>query len=192
MAGRKQFDIDSALDAAMRVFWERGYADTTLDDLGAATGLGRGSIYGTFGSKNALFLRALDRYARLYGGVYDEVITGTPDDPEASVRAFFDIALRRFADTSVPDGCLLVQSVAEGAALEPASRDHARDLTRKQYLRLLSALRNSSLPASQRDDLARYFVAVNQGLAIMHRAGATSKQLAAVVERAITSMHTTS
>lgn len=63
MSGRKQFDVDTALDQAMRVFWERGYTDASLDVVGSATGLGRGSLYGTFGGKDALFRQCLDRYA---------------------------------------------------------------------------------------------------------------------------------
>ena len=177
----------------MRVFWQRGYAYTTLDDIGQATGLGRGSLYSTFGSKNDLFLRALDRYAQLYGGLYTDALatSASPTSStkaEAAVRAFFDVALKRFADASVPDGCLLVQSVAEGPALEPATREHVTALTRNQYSRLRSAMDNSELPQPERDELARLFVTVNQGLAVMHRAGATPEQLSGVVERAISAL----
>ena len=62
MARPKAFDPTQALDAALATFWQRGYEKTSLDDLIAATGVGRQSLYDTFGDKRALYLRALDRY----------------------------------------------------------------------------------------------------------------------------------
>jgi TetR/AcrR family transcriptional repressor of nem operon len=57
-----EFDEGQALDAAMRAFWEGGYEATGLDQLQAATGVGRQSLYNKFGDKRALFLRCLARY----------------------------------------------------------------------------------------------------------------------------------
>ena len=62
MAGVKQFDRYEVLDRAMAAFWTRGYEATSIDDLVEATGINRGSLYGTFGDKRRLFLMALDRY----------------------------------------------------------------------------------------------------------------------------------
>ena len=81
MSGRKQFDTDVALDRAMHVFWQRGYADASLDLLASATGLGRGSIYGAFGSKDALFRACLERYSSIYGARYEEALAQEPEDP---------------------------------------------------------------------------------------------------------------
>ena len=61
--GRKrQFDEDTVLERATEVFWRRGFAATSVDDLVHATGLGRGSLYGAFGNKEALFIRVVDHY----------------------------------------------------------------------------------------------------------------------------------
>ncbi len=62
MARPREFDEDKVLDKAMQVFWTKGYDGTSLDDLCAATGLGRSSLYGAFGDKRAVYFRALDRY----------------------------------------------------------------------------------------------------------------------------------
>ena len=75
MAGKKQFDMATALDAAMIQFWRAGYADTSLDDLSRATGLNRSSIYSSLGDKDTLFLRCLDRYATRYGDEYDAALS---------------------------------------------------------------------------------------------------------------------
>src|SRR5580704_1125567 len=58
----RSYDPDAALDRAAQVFWANGFTDTSLDELGAAMGMGRPSIYNAFGDKEALFLKALKRY----------------------------------------------------------------------------------------------------------------------------------
>jgi AcrR family transcriptional regulator len=63
----RSYDPEAALDAAGQLFWAKGYADTTLDELSAAMGMGRPSIYNAFGDKEALFLRALQRYRETVG-----------------------------------------------------------------------------------------------------------------------------
>jgi TetR/AcrR family transcriptional repressor of nem operon len=62
MARPRKFDEDAVVGAARDQFWDGGYAATSVDDLTAATGLGKGSLYGAFGDKHTLFLRALDDY----------------------------------------------------------------------------------------------------------------------------------
>src|SRR3954451_8054213 len=57
----RSFDADAVLDKARAVFWNLGYAATSLDDLAAATGLNRPSLYGAFGDKHALYMAALQR-----------------------------------------------------------------------------------------------------------------------------------
>lgn len=62
MARPREFDTDTAVRAALYVFWRKGYAATTMKDLEQATGMGRMSLYNAFGSKEELFLAALERY----------------------------------------------------------------------------------------------------------------------------------
>src|SRR5690242_6473475 len=62
MAGKKAFDPQKVLEKAMNAFWERGYEGISIEDLVHCTGIGRGSLYGTFEDKHALYLAALDHY----------------------------------------------------------------------------------------------------------------------------------
>ena len=62
MARPRKFAEGDVVAAARDEFWTRGYAATSVDDLTAATGLGKGSLYGAFGDKHGLYLRALDDY----------------------------------------------------------------------------------------------------------------------------------
>ena len=58
----RAFEPETALVQAMDVFWRDGFAATSLDDVSAATGLNRPSLYGAFGDKRALYLKAYDQY----------------------------------------------------------------------------------------------------------------------------------
>lgn len=191
MAGRKQFDVGTALERAMRVFWQRGYADASLDLLGAATGLGRGSLYGAFGGKSALFRRCLDRYSATYGAQYDQALAAHPQEPVRAVEAFFDVVLDRLADPAVPDGCLIAQSAAQAAVLDEDSRARVQTLLQTQRNRVRAALTAPETDPAQLDDLATYIVAVNQALAVMSRAGTTITDLHAVANLACTTVATT-
>ncbi|WP_436536452.1 TetR/AcrR family transcriptional regulator [Actinoplanes sp. HUAS TT8] len=172
MAGKKQFDMDTALDAAMIQFWRAGYAATSVDDLSRATGLNRSSIYSSLGDKDTLFLRCLDRYAARYGEKYDAALSGAAADPLAAVRKFFDVTLARIADPGTPDGCLVAQSVMAVPTLSPGVAAHTKDALDRQRSRLRAVLTA---------DLAEHVLAVNQSLAVMSRAGASPAQLRAIV-----------
>lgn len=128
MSGRKQFDVTATLDRAMHVFWQRGYADASLEALTSATGLGRGSFYGAFGGKDALFRESLDRYAATYGARYEQALAAHPGEPVRAVEAFFDVVLARIADPSVPTGCLIAQSATQAPVLKDGSAAHVRML----------------------------------------------------------------
>ncbi|MFG3253421.1 TetR/AcrR family transcriptional regulator [Streptomyces sp. NPDC048172] len=181
MAGKKQFDVDKALDAAMVQFWRAGYADTSLDDLSRATGLNRSSLYSTFGGKDTLFLRCLDLYAARYGEKYDAALSCAAADPVAAVRAFFDVTLARIADPGLPDGCLIAQSAMAIPVLRPDVAERARQALGAQCRRLRAALRSGGVAAEDAETFAAHAAAVNQSLAVMSRVGASPAQLRAVV-----------
>ncbi|MER7778646.1 TetR/AcrR family transcriptional regulator [Streptomyces sp. NPDC096191] len=181
MAGKKQFDMDTALDAAMIQFWRVGYADTSVDDLSRVTGLNRSSIYSSLGAKDTLFLRCLDRYAARYGERYDAALSCAASEPLAAVRAFFDVTLERIADPELPDGCLIAQSAMAIPVLSPAVAAHAKEALGFQRLRLRAALKAGRLTDEDADAFAEHTAAVNQSLAVMSRAGASPAQLLAIV-----------
>ncbi|MFD7502086.1 TetR/AcrR family transcriptional regulator [Streptomyces sp. NPDC059850] len=181
MAGKKQFDMDTALDAAMVQFWRDGYADTSLDDLSRATGLNRSSIYSSLGDKDRLFLRCLDRYAARYGEMYDAALSGAASDPVAALRAFFDVTLQRIADPELPDGCLIAQSAMAVPVLSPSVAAHAEKALGFQLQRLRAALKAGRLTDRDAETFAVHAAAVNQSLAVMSRAGASPAQLLAIV-----------
>ncbi|GAA3526456.1 TetR/AcrR family transcriptional regulator [Amycolatopsis ultiminotia] len=182
MAGKKQFDLDTVLDAAMIQFWRAGYAETSVDDLSRATGLNRSSIYSSLGDKDALFLRCLERYATRYGGKYDAALSSAADRPLAAVRAFFAVTLDRIADPELPDGCLVAQSAMAIPVLSSAVAARAQEAVGFQRTRLRAALKAGGLRDETAEAFAMHSAAVNQSLAVMSRTGASAEQLRAVVE----------
>ncbi|TDD93356.1 TetR/AcrR family transcriptional regulator [Actinomadura rubrisoli] len=188
MPGRKQFDVNAVLDQAMRVFWQRGYADASLDALGSATGLGRGSLYGAFGNKDALFRKCLDHYSSIYGTQYERALAAYPGDPVRAVEAFFDVILTRIADPSVPTGCLIAQSAAQSPTLNEENGTRIRGLLDVQRRRVREALAGASADAQVLDELATFVVAVNQSLAVLSRARVPDAQLRSVASLACTTV----
>ncbi|CAL9527439.1 HTH-type transcriptional repressor ComR [Streptomyces sp. enrichment culture] len=182
MAGKKQFDVATALDAAMVQFWRAGYADTSVDDLSRATGLNRSSIYSSLGDKDTLFLRCLERYTTRYGDRYDAALSRAADRPLQAVRAFFDVTLERIADPGLPDGCLVAQTVMATPVLSANVAERAREAIGFQHARLRAALQAGPLHDDVAESFASHLAAVNQSLAVMSRAGASTEQLRAVVD----------
>jgi len=114
----KAFNPDNALDAAMAVFWDKGFEGASVQDLTQAMGINRFSMYDTFGDKHALYLRALDRYAETV--VRDQLDTldrlSSLDELE---RYFLRIAPPESCpdtETGSPCGCLLQRAMVESAA----------------------------------------------------------------------------
>lgn len=121
MGRPKQFDSEVAVDAAMEVFWRKGYAATTPQDLVDALGIGKGSLYHAFGSKQELFLRALRHYGDTQVAALAERLRA-PGPVKERLRA----ALHLLAESDLADpdlrGCLAVNTSAEllGAGREAA------------------------------------------------------------------------
>ena len=107
----KRFDEDEVLDAAMTLFWERGYKGVSMADLVSELGVSRSSLYDTFGQKEDLFRHALLRYDRVHRQEWFAGL-GARFEPLESVRqAFAEVAAapestRRF-------GCLLVNTTID-------------------------------------------------------------------------------
>src|SRR5262249_19131164 len=104
-------DPDTAIDKAMAVFWRKGFAGTTPQDLVTELGIGKGSLYNTFDSKRALFDLALRRYVDMRVAGLAEAVAG-PGSPRERLQA----ARRRPADLDVADasrGCLAVNTAVE-------------------------------------------------------------------------------
>ena len=101
MARPRKFVEDQVIEAARDQFWARGYAGTSLDDLVAATGLGRGSLYGAFGDKHVIFMRALDEYSTATMAAVLPSLVAAVGEPEPS-RAGLETAASAMDRRNMP------------------------------------------------------------------------------------------
>ncbi len=115
MARHKEFDRDRALDDAMRVFWEKGYEATSIQDLVDAIGVNRASLYGTFGGKRELFQSALERFRGADERNLERLAAAVPPGL-ARIREVFRRAARETLDDA--RGCMVINSVAEMSAVD--------------------------------------------------------------------------
>lgn len=188
MGRHREFDVDQALDAALGVFWCKGYEGASYADLTAATGVERPALYSAFGNKEALFRRALERYNELYATHYPEALA-KPTAREVAAHILMGTAElnTRYAGRS---GCFAVNgALAVSDDAEPArqalieARAAAEVLLRE---RLERAKREGDLPATADPAvLAAYVLAVAHGMAVQAKAGFTREKLMAIAEQAL-------
>ncbi|GAA5019543.1 TetR/AcrR family transcriptional regulator [Kitasatospora paranensis] len=175
MARTKEFDPDAALQAALELFWERGYEATSMADLTGHLGIGRASLYATYGSKHELFLKALDRYRENT----DATLVGELSQPGAALPTVRAV-LTRFADEAAHDrrlrGCLVTNTATELAGHDPdaARRVRASWDTLETLITgaLTRAQAQGELPADREPRaLARLLLTVMQGMRVIGKAG---------------------
>jgi AcrR family transcriptional regulator len=191
MGRPRGFCEEAALEAAMRVFWAKGYEGATLSDLTEAMGINRSSMYTTFGDKEALFRLAITRYAEGPASYVRKALK--EPTARAVVEALLRGALELLADSSHPRGCLSVQgALACGSGAEAAKqamiewRKHGEaDIQR----RLQQARKEGDFPKHVNPgDLARYVSTLLTGLGVQATNGATKADMTRVVEMALRSM----
>jgi AcrR family transcriptional regulator len=181
----RAFDPDTALEGALRVFWMKGYEGTALSDLTAAMGINRPSIYATFGNKEALFRKALDRYSERMTNYTAEALKAP------TARAVVERLLVGTADLlscpGNPKGCLMVQgALACGEEADPIRKELISRRTMGEAAlreRFERARLEGDLPAgADAGDLARYIMAVMHGMSVQSAGGASRADLQGVID----------
>jgi AcrR family transcriptional regulator len=184
----REFDIEKALDRALKVFWRKGYEGASLLDLTRAMGINRPSLYAAFGNKEALFRKVLERYVEGPAGYVLEALA----EPTARAVAerLLGGSIDLLANPRNPRGCLMVQGAlvcgeaAESIRRELVSRRLASEAAVRQ--RFERARADGDLPAdADPTDLARYVVTVMRGMAVQAAGGASREELRRVVDMAL-------
>ena len=184
MARPKAFDPPVVLQKALQVFWSRGYHATSLSDLEREMGIGRKSLYDTFGSKQGLFLQVLDAYLSKrppieavgagWAAIQATLTGGPPYDPRHQ-------------------SCLMVNTTVEDAAASDAQVAERIELHRQLLVTgferaLARAIADGDLPEQDVSVAALYLCTTLQGLSVMSRSGVPPEQLRAIAGRALDSL----
>lgn len=184
----RNFDVDEALGNALCVFWENGYEGTSLADLTKAMGINRPSLYATFGNKEQLFRKALDRYINEGSECFRALLNG--DDARKSL----ELVLRNAADIQTagnhPRGCLLVQGAMScGEQAQPIKEELTKrrgEAEKWLRLRFKRAQEEGEIAANADPvGLARFYAAVMQGMSVQAASGANRKALQSIITHAM-------
>jgi TetR/AcrR family transcriptional regulator, transcriptional repressor for nem operon len=189
MARPREYDPDVALEKAMRAFWTGGYESTSVDALCAAMAMRPASLYGAFGGKRALFLKALDSYTARSQAAFAEV---SRSGGLAGLHAFFGRLVDRLSDDAEGSGCLVTNSATELARRDP---DVAAAVT-EHWQRLGVMLSELLRQAQQRGELAPgagpasgpALLCLAQGLNVMAKTRPERAALQAIVDAALAPM----
>ncbi|MFI7617562.1 TetR/AcrR family transcriptional regulator [Nonomuraea terrae] len=187
MGRPRTFDIDTAVDRAMELFWRQGFEATSTEDLVEGLGIARGSLYKAFGSKEQLYALALRRYCERHAVGLIEILERA-DQVRPAVRAALLELVE--ADLSDPErGCLLVNAATERSAHPDTVRQVSRTMGQIEAAMAgaLERARARGEIAADKDprELAQFLTTFLQGLRVMGKARADRAFLENAVEVAL-------
>ncbi|MBO2449381.1 TetR/AcrR family transcriptional regulator [Actinomadura barringtoniae] len=189
MGRTREFDTDVVVAGAMEVFWRRGYEATSIQDLVEATGIGRGSLYAAFGSKDGLYEEALRRYAgQSTAGLIAQL------DRDEPVREVLRDLLMGLVDDTLADpgrkGCLMTNTAVERLPRDAVAGrivGGAFDTIAEAVTVTLRRARDKGELPQDADvtALADFIVATIQGLRVHGKTGADRRRLGSIVDVAL-------
>jgi TetR/AcrR family transcriptional regulator, transcriptional repressor for nem operon len=185
----KEFDPEVAVDRALDVFWDSGYEATSVEDLSSAMGIGRRSLYDTFGSKHELYLRALDRYrernwAALVGPLADT------ESARSGIRRMLTSIYQAASQDSRRRGCFFVNAATERAGHDPDVAARAADAFGQLRAALARSVARGQVTGEFRggrspDEVADMLLMLIQGLRVLGKAMPDQARLASSVDLAL-------
>ena len=179
----REFDHDDVLRIAFDQFWRKGVRGTSLSDIARDAGVQRGSLYNAFGSKEALFLCAYQRYAGEYLSALQKTLSsGTL---RARLTAFFNLTIKNFRSGSPPRGCPTTRGLMELGSVEGEGLDeNARQAFADLIARITGLVQEALSEGIGRGEFkgnpesaALHIVTITRGLAVLERAFGDEAQL---------------
>lgn len=188
MGRHREFDTEKALDAALAVFWAKGFEGASYGDLTAATGVARPGLYAAFGNKEEMFFKALARYDETFMAFFPVALEEARaiDVARKCLRGAAEVQ----AGAGTPAGCFGINGALacsdEGESVRSAlahRRLRAEGVLAERFMRAKAEgdLRADADPAA----LARFVMTVSQGMSVQAKAGATREELVEVAELAL-------
>lgn len=187
----REFDHDEVLRIAFDQFWRKGVRGASLSDIAREAGVQRGSLYNAFGSKEALFLQAYERYAEDYLAALQKTLAA--GSLRKRLTAFFDLTITNFRSGTPPRGCPTTRGLMElGAAEGEGLDDDAREAFASLIARITALVRDTLSAGAARGEFdgnpaaaALHIVTVTRGLAVLERAFGDEPQLRKIAAHTI-------
>ncbi len=187
----RKFDEDQTLDRIMQVFWQNGYAATSLDDITGATGLNRPSLYAAFGSKKDMFLKIIDRFVERMED-YLRKAGRTTHGLKPRLTAILNAAIELYTGQTPMSGgsfgCLAISTLPPVAIGDPDFRNLLAQVTRRMDLGFADLLRQemqTDVSLASAEDTAQQLSLLLHGLSVRARAGESPDELKRIAAGAV-------
>lgn len=176
MARPREFDEQQVIEKLMTVFWDKGYEATTMQDLVESSGLLKGSLYGAFGDKQAIYQAALRHYNRTR--IHAEIVML---NGEGSVRQkigrLFDNVIDVTKRGLYAGGCLLCNASLERAAGDRLVKDEVKTTIRRLKVAIVDALKQEGVNEDRAASLAAFIISAYFGTRILAKGGAPAAMI---------------
>jgi TetR/AcrR family transcriptional repressor of nem operon len=177
----------------MRLFWRKGYAGTSVEDLINTLRLSRSSLYDTFGDKRTLFLEALKLYSEKVLSATARTLNEAPS-PIVGIQKVFDDLIAGIGSETGALGCFMVNSVAELVPYDPDVTEIATkyaDSLQQLFTAVLTKARSQNLVTKKQtpEQFAAYVFNMIQGVRVLIKSGATREQIQAISDITLNSLH---
>ena len=176
MARPRGFDELEVMENLMKVFWDKGYEATTMQDLVKASGLLKGSLYGAFGDKQTIYLAALKHYNRTRMHAQIEILNG-----EGSVRQkisrLFDNVIEATKRGVFAGGCLLCNASLEKAVTDKLVKNEIKTTIRRLKIAIVDAVKKEGVNEDQAASLAAFIISAYFGTRVLAKAGAPAAMI---------------
>jgi TetR/AcrR family transcriptional repressor of nem operon len=188
MARSPEFVRTKALEAAMKLFWARGYTTTSLPDLLKAMGIARSSFYASFGTKRKLFTECLELFGDRTLAIVDK--DATKMSPTALPRAFFEATVLDISQRRAKQGCMMVNTILELADVDEELNQlasHKLSAIENAFARAfkLAQQQNQLSTAHTPEELARMVMTINLGLRVQSRANHSRPALKSMINTSL-------
>ncbi len=192
-AGRKcAFCKEQALDAAMKVFWQKGFLGASLSELTDAMGINKPSLYAAFGNKEQLFVEATDHFVQQHGSQTCQHLVSAESAVKVRMKAYLSAVADMQNQTDLPPGCFVVLAIGESAggtlptdalsAVKKASQATS-SMLQEFFQQEIAASKLS--PDKSAEIYTRYTMTVIQGMASMARSGMPREKMDEVIDLAL-------
>ena len=176
MARPRQFDETQVIENLMQVFWDKGYEATSMQDLVAVSGLHKGSLYGAFGDKKAIYLAALRHYdrTRIQAGI--DMLNGE-GSPKQKIARLFDSVIESTKRGLFAGGCLLCNASLEMAATDREVKSEVKTTIRRLKLAIMEALKSRIASEDEAASLAAFVISAYFGSRVLAKGGAPAAMI---------------
>ena len=188
MARPIEFDMMTAKESAMKLFWRNGYQASSLSDLLVEMKIGRGSFYAAFGDKRSLYIECLNLFAERTGAIVQKARDKYP--PMDAIRYFLEHSLNHADGLKAGFGCMAVNTVIELAGVDDELAVAASAWLSKLQATFEECLSEAGYSPARAAEYAAYLMLVNEGVRVASRRKLPSLQSREAIDTALRLLQT--